>query len=131
MNTIDQGRVDEAVGKILGLVMGATLSAASGYLEHGLSEERIEPHARRAILDQLELTATALRVVDERREILELLTSVLDPAPTIAVMRAVQNSLILALSDDARVRAQRIGERELRERLLAEPVRRFLDPSEL
>lgn len=130
MSTIEHDRQSEGVGRILGLVMGATLRAAAFYVDHGASPELPEPNQRRAILTQLQVVAGVLRVVDAHRGLLDPLTDALDPAPTIAVLRAVQDSLILALSDDSGLRAQRIGERELRERLRAAPVRLFLDPRE-
>ena len=128
MDVTDHDRqLSESVGGALGLVMGATMRAAALYLEEGLSAEPVRPDARRAILDELVLVATVLRAVDAHRELLGRLTGVLDPAPTVAVLRAIQDSLILALAPDARQRAHRIGEQELRARLRAETVRRFLD----
>jgi hypothetical protein len=128
MTMTDQDRqATEGIGSVLGLVMGEILRAATLYLDQGVSDEPVGPEAERAILDELLLVATVLRVADHHRELLARLTGVLDPGPTLAVLRAVQDSLILALSDEPRVRTCRIGERELRDRLRAEPVRRFLE----
>jgi hypothetical protein len=128
MTAVEHDQLSQAVGTVLGLVIGATLRAAALYLDHGLSDEPPDPRERRAILDELQGVASVLRVVDSHRELLERVTGELDPAPTIAVLRAVQDSLILALATDSSARAQRIGRDELRARLQAEPVRGFLHP---
>jgi hypothetical protein len=127
MSTIDQDRITRGVGSALGLVLGATVRATKVYVEQGLGDEAATGDARRAIRDELELVATALRLADIERGVFGQLTGVLDPAPTLAVLRSLQDSLLLALSDDERTRSLRIGEEELRDRLRAEPVRRFLD----
>jgi hypothetical protein len=127
MTTIDQDPINRGVGRALGLVLGATVRATKVYVEHGLGDEPATGDARRAILDELELVATALRLAEIQREVFASLTGALDPGPTLAVLRTLQDSLLLALSDDERTRSLRISEDELRDRLRAEPVRRFLD----
>jgi hypothetical protein len=128
MTAVEHDQLSQAVGNVLGLVVGVTLRAAALYVDHGLSDDRPRPRERRAILAELQGVAGVLRVVDTNRELLGRLTGELDPAPAIAVLRAVQDSLILALATDPGAREQRIGRDELRARLLTEPVRAFLDP---
>jgi hypothetical protein len=126
MTTIDQDRMISGVGSALGLVLGATVRATKVYVDHGLGNEPATGDARRAIRDELELVATALRLAEIEREVFAQLTGALDPGPTLAVLRTLQDSLLLALSADQRTRSLRISEKELRDRLRAEPVRRFL-----
>jgi hypothetical protein len=127
MSTIDQDRINRGVGSALGLVLGATVRATKVYVEQGLGDEPATGDARRAILSELEVVATALRLADIERDLFGRLTGALDPGPTLAVLRTLQDSLLLALSDDERTRSLRISEKGLRDRLRAEPVRRFLD----
>ena len=127
MTTIDLDRIDRGVGRVLGLVVAATVRATRVYVEQGLADQAATGDARRAILDELELVATALRLADIEGALLGRLTGALDPAPTLAVLRTLQDSLLLALSDDERTRSLRIGEQALRDHLRAEPVRRFID----
>ena len=127
MTTIDQDRISSGIGRALGLVLAATMRATTVYVEKGLGDEPATGNARRAILSELELVATALRLADVQHDLFGQLTGELDPGPTLAVLRTLQDSLLLALSDDERTRSLRISEQELRDRLRAEPVRRFLD----
>ena len=127
MTTIDQDPINRGVGRALGLVLGATVRATKVYVEQGLGDEPATGDARRAILDELELVATALRLAEIAHDAFASLTGALDPGPTLAVLRTLQDSLLLALSDDERTRSLRISEDELRDRLRAEPVHRFLD----
>ena len=127
MTTTDQNRISSGVGRALGLVLGATVRATKVYVEQALGDEPATGDGRLAILSELELVATALRLAELERDVFAQLTGALDPGPTLAVLRMLQDSLLLALSDDERTRSLRISEKELRDRLRAEPVRRFLD----
>jgi hypothetical protein len=127
MTTTDQDRMISGVGSALGLVLAATVRATKLHIDHGLGDEPATGDARRAILSELELVATALRLADVQHDLFGQFAGELDPGPTLAVLRTLQDSLLLALSDDERARSLRIGEQELRDRLRAEPVRRFLD----
>ncbi len=119
--------LSEAVGRVLGFLAGVTLEAADLYLARGLSHASVPDDDRQAILRGLLAVATAFRVADVQSELLDQMTDELDPKPALAVLRVVQDSLTLALSDDPRDRSHRITEKELRSRLQAGPVTRFLD----
>ena len=123
----DDQRLGEELGRILGLLMGATLRAIDLYLDKGLADERLGAGDRRAIMNELHTVATAFRVADRYRGLLDQLTDELDPRPGLAVLRVVQDSLILSTSDDPADRSRRIPEGELIARVNEEPVKRFLD----
>jgi hypothetical protein len=128
MTLSDQDRrFTEELGRILGLLAGATLRAVDVYLDKGLADGPVGADDRRAITNELQTLATAFRVADAHRELLGRLTDELDPKPALALLRLVQDSLILALSEEPRDRSRRIGAEELRARVNEAPVKRFLD----
>jgi hypothetical protein len=121
MTLTDEDRrfVDE-LGRILALLADTILRAVDVYMRDDQAD-------REAITAQLLTVATAFRLVDAYRDVIDVLPPEHDPRPALAVLRTVQDSLTLSLSDDPRDRSRRITEEELRERLRAEPVTRFLD----
>jgi hypothetical protein len=117
----------EALGASLGLLVVTAVRAIDAYLDTFGSDEPVGADQRRAIMIELMTVAAAFRVADAHREVLEQLTGELDPKPALALLRVVQDSLMLSLSADPRDRSRRIGAEELRARVNEEPVKRFLD----
>jgi hypothetical protein len=117
----------EALAGTLGLLVVTAVRAVDAYLDRCSSEEPAGADERRAIMSELLTVAAMFRVADAHPEVLEQLTGDLDPKPALALLRVVQDSLILSLSGDPRVRSRRIGEQELRARVNEESVKRFLD----
>ena len=96
MTTTDQNRISSGVGSALGLVLGATVRATKVYVEQALGDERATGDGRLAILSELELVATALRLAELERDVFAQLTGALDTGPTLAVLGMLQDSLLLA-----------------------------------
>ena len=120
-------QLSEQVGRILGLLIATTLRAVDLYLDVGGSDRPLEPAEKEKVTAELNAIATAFRVADAYDELVERLRGDLDPKPALAVLRVVQDSLILSLSDDPSDRARGVSEEELLARLDTGPIRRFLD----
>jgi len=78
---------------------------------------------RAAALERLELGAICSRTVDRDRDIVEHVAEGFDLRPTLAALRSLQHSLVLALSEDAALRSRAMTVDELQARL--RPVYEF------
>jgi hypothetical protein len=117
-------RVPKKVGDLLGVTTGDTLTF---YLRLAPNGRKLGPDEKQAAEARLGVGAECLRVVDENRELIVRLAvegkplgTDTDLRPTIALLRAMQRSLTLALSDQANRRKMAMRTDELRAR--TEPI---------
>lgn len=115
------------LGKLIGFLGDTVIRTVALYLQVSVrSDGKLDSEALEVVKDQIGNSALAFRLVQREREIIEVLDGDLDPKPALALLRDVQDSLILLASQRPGYWQKAVPREQIQLALQEAPVAGFL-----